>query len=158
MGRLQSDVVGFCNVRSWVSTGDNTDGEVINAGTYLRIFLQDRYKGLSGEDRYVSADQDNRKKFAKVKAAATRVIPIVPPWQLLRINHMSYSNLRFQPWQLGEGLNTLLRNSMIRIQGVLMIDDADQVTVNYILLNNARFSKLTKMSVMPSFLGSGWEV
>lgn len=138
MGRLQSDVAGFCNVRTWLSTGDNTDGVVIDAGTQLRIFLQDRYKGLSGSGGYASMAQDNKQKFAKVKAAA-RTNPGVPPWHLLRINHMSYSNLRYQPWQSGEGVNKLLRDSMIRVNGVLMLDDADQATVNYILINNMQW-------------------
>ena len=136
MGRLKSDVHGFCNVRSWLDTGDNTDGVVIDAGRKLRIFLQDRYKGLSTESSFQSMDEDNKKKFDKVKAAA-EAKPNVPPLQLLRINHMSYSNLRYQPWASGEGVNALLRKSDIKIKGVLMIDDADQATVKHILRNNA---------------------
>jgi hypothetical protein len=138
MGRLQNDVAGFCNVRSWLTTGDNTDGVVINAGTLLRIYLQDRYKNLSGENGFQSMAQDNNLKFAKVRAAA-RAIPNVASPQLLKINHMSYSNLRYQPWESGEGMNTLLRDSTLAITGVLMIDDADEDTVNHILTHNAQF-------------------
>lgn len=136
LGRLKSDVQGFCDVRSWLDTGDNTDGVVINAGRKLRIYLQDRYKGLSKEDGFQSMAADNDKKFAKVQAAAAAT-PDVPPLQLLRINHMSYSNLRYQPWMSGEGMNTLLRNSRLRIKGVLMIDDADPATVTHILNSRA---------------------
>ncbi len=49
--------------------------------------------------------------------------------------------VRYQPWELGEGVNTLLRNSNFTIQGALMIDDADQATVDHILANNARFAQ-----------------
>ena len=158
MGRLQSDVADFCNVRSWLSTGDNTDSVVINAGTNLHIFLQDRYKGLSSEEGYKSMDQDNSKKFAKVKDAA-KAKPNGPPWKLLRINHMSYSNLRYQPWQSGEGVNKLLRDSKIKIQGVLMIDDADQATVKHILQNNVSFRENVMRSLKPGRTGMGsWEV
>jgi len=124
MARLRSTVSGFCDVRSWVTAGDNTDGVVIEAGNNLRIFLQDRYKGLSGEGGFKSKEEDNKKKFTRVKAAAAnKVLNVLAP-QLLRINHMSYSNLRYQPWQLGEGMNTLLRNSRLAVKGVLMLDDA----------------------------------
>jgi hypothetical protein len=136
MGRLKGDVKGFCDVRSWLTAGDNTDGTVIEAGKKLRIFLQDRYKGLSSETGFKSKEDDNQKKFEKVQAAA-KMKPAVPPAQLLRINHMSYSNLRYQPWESGKGVNELLRKSKFKIQGVLMIDDADQETVDHILANNA---------------------
>lgn len=150
MGRLRSNVDGFCDVRSWVDIGDNTDGVLIDAGTRLKLLLQDRYKELSGKGGiirytthtggYSSPAQDNKKKFAKVKAAA-RMVPNISPRRLLRINHMSYSNLRFQPWELGEGVNTLLRNSNLRFNGVLMIDDADQDTVDRILEENDQYLK-----------------
>lgn len=140
MGRLRSDVDGFCDVRTWLTNGDNTDGVVLSAGTHLRIYLQDHYKGLSSDTGYESRLQDNRKKFAKVKAAAL-ANPGGSPWQLLRINHMSYTNLRYQPWESGQGVNKLLRDSMLRIKGVLMLDDADQDTVDYILGENARYSR-----------------
>lgn len=141
MSRLRSDVDGFCDVRTWLSTGDNTDGVLIEAGTHLRIYLQDRYKALSGADGYLSMAQDNKQKFAKVKAAARAAVPEVPYWLLLRINHMSYSNLRYQPWESGQGMNKLLRDSMLTIKGALMLDDADQDTVDYILGENARYYK-----------------
>jgi hypothetical protein len=138
LGRLKSNVDIFYNVREWLSTGDNTDGAVINVDgeRNMKIYLQDRYKELSSP--YVSRDADNKAKFAKVKAAAGVGLPTgVTAGALLRINHMSYSNLRYQPWQSGEGVNKLLRESTIKIQGVLMIDDADQATVDHILSNNA---------------------
>lgn len=140
MSRLRSDVDGFCDVRSWLSTGDNTDGALINAGAHLRIYLQDRYKALSGPNGFQSMAQDNRQKFAKVRAAA-RAVPGVAPWLLLKINHMSYSNLRYQPWESGQGMNKLLRESMLAVKGVVMLDDADQDTVDYILGENARYAK-----------------
>lgn len=140
MGRLRSDVAGFCDVRSWLTTGNNTDGALINAGDHLQIYLQDRYSGLSKDDGFESMDKDNRKKFAKVKTAAKHT-PAAPAWQILTINHMSYSNLRYQPWQSGEGVNKLLRESQLRVKGALMMDDADQGTVDYILGENARYTK-----------------
>lgn len=162
MGRLRSHVAGFCDVRSWLTDGDNTDGVLINAGTRLRIYLQDRYKELSGrggwrsafQGDFVSMADDNRKKFAKVTTAA-RANPGGIPERILKINHMSYSNLRYQPWESGEGVNTLLRNSMLKIQGVLMIDNADQKTVDYILSNNYRFvnSRASGFQV-----GRSWEI
>jgi hypothetical protein len=136
MGRLKSDVQGFCNVRSWLDQGDNTEGTVIDAGEHLRIFLQDKYKGLSSATGFKTKEDDNELKFEIVEAAA-RANPPVPPARLLRINHMSYSNLRYQPWESGEGVNKLLRGSKFKIKGVLMIDDADQETVDRILASNA---------------------
>lgn len=134
LGRLKSDVADFCNVRSWLTDGDNTDGTVISAGNYLKIYLQDRYKGLSSSTGFQSFEDDCKKKFAKVRAAASAVPnPHIKATKLLRINHMSFSNLRFQPWETGERVNTMLRRSGLRIKGVLMIDDADQDTVDYIL-------------------------
>ena len=118
LGRLKSNVDGFCNVRDWLSTGDNTDGAVIavDGMRNLKIYLQDRYKELSTEGGYVSRDADNKLKFAKVKAAARAAVAEVPASALLRINHMSYSNLRYQPWTSGEGVNKLLRDSMISLR------------------------------------------
>lgn len=142
MGRLNSDVAGFCNVRDWLTDGNNTPGAVIDAGAKLKIYLQDVYSGVSGGGwgSYVSKADDNNKKFAKVRAAA-EARPNITSSSLLKINHMSYSNLRYQPWELGKDVNALLRNSNFKIQGALMIDDADQATVDHILANNARLLK-----------------
>lgn len=136
-GRLKSKVDEFCDVRSWLGDGDNTPGRVIDAAQNLKIYLQDQYKNISGSGGYVSRGDDNTKKFNIVKAAA-QATPDVTASLLLRINHMSYSNLRYQPWESGEGVNTKLRASSFRIEGVLMIDDADQDTVDHILANNSR--------------------
>lgn len=135
LGRLRSHVANFCDVRSWLTTGDNTDGAIINAGDHLKIFLQDRYKGLSSETGYSSMADDNKRKFLKVENAAMRS---THPSRTMVINHMSYSNLRYQPWQSGEGVNKLLltRADRLAIQGILMIDDADEITVNHIIQNN----------------------
>jgi hypothetical protein len=132
LGRLRSAVAGFCDVRSWLTTGDNTDGALIDAGANLRLYLQDRYKGLSKDEGYDSMHADNRKKVAKVEAAA-RAAPGALDWHVLRVNHASYSNLRYQPWQSGEGVNALLRAATFRVRGAMMIDDADQATVDWIL-------------------------
>ena len=140
MGRLRNHVAGFCDVRSWLTDGDNTDGKFITAADNLKIYLQDRYKGLSTDEGYVSMEQDNKEKFAKVKAAAdTRILE--SPYKVLRINHMSYSNLRYQPWKSGEAMNKLLRDSKLKIQGALMMDDADKDTVDFILKGNADYCK-----------------
>ncbi|WP_346017156.1 phosphatidylinositol-specific phospholipase C domain-containing protein [Pseudenhygromyxa sp. WMMC2535] len=137
MGRLRSDVTDFCNVREWKDAG-STPGMVIRAGQRLRIYLQDKYSGVS--DKYKSRNDDNRRKFALVRQAA-RFVPDEPQGRLLRINHMSYSNLRYQPWESGREVNTMLRMSTLSTHGVLMIDDADQATVNHILKWNRKAIK-----------------
>lgn len=159
MGRLKKDVPEFCDVRTWLTDGNNTNGVVINAGTHLRIFLQDRYSGISKQDGYESIDKDNKKKFAIVKEAATAV-PNVLRRQLLRINHMSYSNLRYQPYESGEGMNTLLRKSNLEIRGVLMLDDADDVTVSHVLKQNDQHRQPVRRFGMQAQYraGRGWEV
>ncbi len=136
MGRLRSDVDGFYNVRDWLTTGNNTDGAVIPVAraNNLSIYLQDRYSGLSSIEGFESMEIDNRLKFEKVMAVARTTVSD----NILKINHMSYSNLRYQPWRSGEGVNRLLRDKAppLRVKGVLMMDDADQLTIQHILQNN----------------------
>ena len=137
MERLASRVKGFCDISAWQAAGA-TAGSLIDVGEHLHIYLQDKYCNISS--KYLSRDDDNAKKIALVKAAAMHV-PDVPSYTILRVNHTSYSNKRYQPWTSGEGVNQLLRNSRFKIQGILMIDDADQATVTHILRSNPAFMK-----------------
>jgi hypothetical protein len=137
MERLASRVKGFADISGWKQAGA-TPGAVIKVGDHLNVYLQDKFEKIS--DTFISKDDDNAKKMAIVKAAA-KFVPDVPSPTLLRINHTSYSNKRYQPWTSGTGVNQLLRNSRIKIQGILMIDDADQTTVTHILNSNPDFMK-----------------
>lgn len=158
LGRMRSPVVGFADVGTWLRDGDNTDCHLIPAGDSLRILLQDRYKGLSKDNGgyiqsgFTSIEDDNQRKFAKVRDAAL-LSELTHP-RILSINHLSYSNLRYQPWESGEGVNTLLRRSTITVRGVLMLDDVDAATANWILAQNQ-----VRRTGQRSFTRGGyWEV
>lgn len=134
MERLESRVDGFCNVRAWP---DNPTGITLDINTWLQIHLQDMYSSVSGGwFSYESKEVDNLKKLATVEAAA-RQLPNNYSRTLLKINHLSYSNKRYQPWKLGVGVNTLLRQSTFPLLGFIMIDDADPSTVDFILGGNS---------------------
>lgn len=138
--RLRSSVEGFIDVRTWLTAGDNTPGIMLDAiqGT-LKIYLQDNYKNISSEQGYVSQDDDNAKKFAIVTTAARAIAH--DDWKHLGINHLSYSNLRYQPWESGVGVNQRLRASTFTIKGIVMMDDADEATVDHVISHNGMWFK-----------------
>jgi hypothetical protein len=137
-GRLKDNVNGFFNVREWLSTGDNSPGTEINvSGTGLKLYLQDRYKGLTSihpSGNWIETKKDfNKAKLAVFKQAAEKEYK---PKHLL-INHLSHSSLRYQPWQLGKDLNLeLQKETYAKYHGLIMLDDVDAATADFIIAMN----------------------
>lgn len=139
MERLKSRIQGWADVSGWP---DAPEGATVSVGNHLKIYLQDKYKDVSGLGvMSYTVEAEVKKKLEYVEAASTGApsdTSAAVQRNFLTINHTSYSNKRHQPYTTGEKVNTLLRKSKIRIMGFMMIDDADEDTVNHILSFNAR--------------------
>jgi 1-phosphatidylinositol phosphodiesterase len=132
MGRLRSHVQGFCDVREWTEpANDNTEGVFIKAGDKVKLFVQDRYKGALTS----SFDTNVTEKYKLViKSGSPTLPPKMDKNQVIVINHMSLSNLKWQPWEIGLSMNKLLvKDKVFKMKGVIMIDDADAATVAHIV-------------------------
>ncbi|KGJ87950.1 phosphatidylinositol-specific phospholipase C domain-containing protein [Colwellia psychrerythraea] len=138
MNRMRSPIDDAIDVRSWLTDGDNSEGIELNTDSGVTVYLQDKYKGISKESGFETLTKDNIKKFAVFKAAA--VIDVNKDTKLLGINHLSYSNLRYQPWSSGEGVNILLQENNMKTKGLIMADDADSTTVEHIINMNSEYS------------------
>lgn len=140
MERLQSRQAGWYDVSSWA---DAPTGQLFKIPMNLWIYLQDKYKGVSDAKLYNPMSYEVKKKMEYVKAAA-EADPDgedVVKRNILKINHTSYSNKKWQPYESGAEVNKLLRASDFTIQGIMMIDDADQDTVDHILTFNEDYLK-----------------
>ena len=140
--RLQSRVAGFCNVSGW---SDAPTGQLINVPLRRYVYLQDKYKSVSDALLYNPLWYEAQQKMKFVEAAAKAQRALVDGNmvyfaenrnRVLKINHTSYSNKKHQPYESGEEVNALLRTKNFRIQGIMMIDNADQPTVDHILQHN----------------------
>jgi len=131
MERLKSRVAGWYDISAW--KGEPT-GELVKIPKHLSIYLQDKYQNVSDKNMYYNTmEYEAKRKMEVVKAAAEKIID---DKRVLRINHTSYSNKRWQPYESGEVVNTLLCETSFQIQGVMMIDNADDLTINHILQYN----------------------
>jgi 1-phosphatidylinositol phosphodiesterase len=135
MSRMQSAPSGFCDVRTWLQH-DNTTGAEFAVADGLKVYLQDRYKGLSSAtmDVQFQTSGDYDKKLEMVERTAARAIEGHRTDHFtLTINHLSHSSIKWQPWTIGKVMNEMLRRSRFKICGLLMIDDADADTVDRIV-------------------------
>ena len=141
MERLQSRVAGWYDVSSW---SDAPTGQLMKIPLHLHVYLQDKYKDVSDAWVYNTLEYEAKKKIEFVEAAAKaqravidgKVVYFGELKNVLKINHTSYSNKRRQPYESGEAVNALLCTKKFRIQGIMMIDNADQTTVDHILQYN----------------------
>jgi hypothetical protein len=139
MSRMLSAPDGFCDVRGWL-THDNTEGAEFSVADGLKIYLQDRYKGLSTAtvDMQIQLNGDYEKKLHLVETTSARAIEGHKTNHFtLTVNHLSHSSIKWQPWTIGKVMNQMLRKSKFKICGLLMIDDAEDETVNHIVASNS---------------------
>ena len=138
MSRMPSAPAGFCDVRGWLGH-DNTEGGEFAVADGLKVYLQDRYKGLSSAtvDMQSKLNGDYDKKLRLVEVTAARAIEGHKTDHFtLTVNHLSHSSVKWQPWTIGKVMNDMLRKSQFKTCGLLMIDDAENDTVNHIVAHN----------------------
>jgi hypothetical protein len=142
MERLQARVAGWCDVSPW---SDAPTGQLMKVPLHRYVYLQDKYKDVSDALVYNPLWYEAQQKMKFVEAAAKAQRGLVDGNlayfgelrnKVLKINHTSYSNKKHQPYESGAAVNALLRTKRFRIQGIMMIDDADQATVDHILQSN----------------------